>query len=417
MELTNQASVLTPTATPEREPLRLSPTLLPEHRKYSESFRFGQLRLCKKADSGIWRAIYRHPRTGKVTQSSLGTTLKKEAQIHAEQWSAQLTNKKLGVSDGTAPIKSLFDEYFRATKGRNAVETLKRIQSSWHMFDRWLAKVHPTAKLVRHITPSIVRDYQNHRVDDKGVSKRTADNDVANLHTVFRWGEREGLVAKSPFDYSKHGTVQLYDEPPPDLETYSDEEYHLLIKEAERVGDLLIRDMIIVLADTGMRFGELQHLTPEALHWETDPPHIDIRARNGWKPKDPKEKKLIPMSVAVIDVLKRRETTSDGGLLFHNREGNPIAENHTRDRFKALFPAVGIKPGRRLHWHSWRNHYILRCLNAGMAVHHIMRWTGHDSVGMVLHYADVKTRDKDGFNEFRKMPNRDKFGTIALSSS
>ena len=40
--------------------------------------------------------------------------------------------------------------------------------------------------------------------------------------------------------------------------------------------------MIVVLADTGMRFGELAHLTPEASRWDTEPPHIDIRARNGW---------------------------------------------------------------------------------------------------------------------------------------
>jgi integrase len=352
-----------------------------------------------------------------MAERTLGTTLKKEALTQAVQWSAQLTNKKAGVADGTAPIRILFEEYVRAIKGRKAGETLKRIASSRHMLERWLGETHPEVRLVKHITPSIVREFQDHRVANKGVAKRTADNDVANLHTVFKWGEREGLVSKSPFDYSKHGTVQLYDEPQPELDTYSEADYGRLVEESERVGDLLIRDMIVVLADTGMRFGELQHLTPEALHWDTNPPHIDIRARNGWKPKDPKEQKRIPMTAAVVEVLKRREASSDGGLLFHNREGNLIAENHTRDRLKKLFPAAGIKPGRRLHWHSWRNHFVLRCLNAGIAVHHVMRWTGHDSVGMVLHYAEAKTSYQAGFTEFGKLPTRGKNEEVVFSQS
>ena len=166
-----------------------------------------------------------------------------------------------------------------------------------------------------------------------------------------------------------------------------------------------------------MRFGELAHLTPEALRWDTVPPHIDIRARNGWKPKDPKERKRIPMTVACAEVLRRRADVSKGGLLFKNGAGNLIAENHTRDRPKRLFPAVGIKSSRRLHWHSWRNHFVLRCLHAGIAVHHVMRWTGHDSVGMVLHYAEAKTSDQASFSEFAKLPIRGRIGEAGLLPS
>ena len=410
MEVVEQAIIETPVAAPIIEPLRLSPAPEPEKKKFSVTMRYGQLRLRQRADSGVWYAIYKHPRSGKLVERTLTTNLKKEAYRQADILSAQLTSNKVGIADGSVPITMLFEEYFRAIKGRKAPETIKRIESSWHMFEPWLSENHPEANRVKHLTPSIVREYQSHRVDVAGVAKRTADNDVSNLHTVFKWGEREGLVAKSPFDYSQHGTVDLYDEPQSEPDTYSEEEYNKLVKEAERVDDLLIRDMIIVFADTGMRFGELQNLTAEALRWETNPPHIDIRARNGWKPKDPKEKKRIPMSPSVIEVLKRRSGTSDGGLLFRNREGNPIAENHSRDRLKRLFPAVEIKQGRRLHWHSWRNHFVIRCLDAGIPVHHVMGWTGHDSVAMVLHYANARTGDRVAFSEFEKLPKRGKYG-------
>lgn len=394
-------------AIPETEPLRLAfGSKQARRKKFSETCRVGCVRLRKRADSGIWYANYTQPRTGKNTGRTLGTTLKKEALREAENLSEQLHNHKIGVIDGSVPLSVLFDEYFRAISGRKAAETLKRIASSRHMFERWLADLHPNAKYIKHITISIVREFQEYRAVNGNVAKRTVDNDISNLHTVFKWGEREKLVCKSPFDYSRNGNVDLYNEPQQENDTYTEDEYRRLVSEAERSGDFLVRDIIVVLADTGMRFGELANLTPEALHWDTDIPYIDIRARNGWKPKDPKERKRIPMTETVQEVLKRREPVNQNGLIFTNRAGKIIAENHTRDRLKALFPAVGITTGRRLHWHSWRNHFVLRCLNAGIAVHHIMRWTGHDSVGMVLHYAETKISDTMAFGEFSKFPSR-----------
>ena len=68
MELSDHTSVLQSSAIPEVEPLRLVATVGQGKRKFSETFKYGQVRLCKRADSQIWHAVYKHPRTGKVTQ-------------------------------------------------------------------------------------------------------------------------------------------------------------------------------------------------------------------------------------------------------------------------------------------------------------------------------------------------------------
>ena len=38
--------------------------------------------------------------------------------------------------------------------------------------------------------------------------------------TIFKWGEREGLVERSPFNYPQSGTVKLFDEPQRERDTY-----------------------------------------------------------------------------------------------------------------------------------------------------------------------------------------------------
>lgn len=371
--------------------------------KYTESVRYGRIRLMKREDNGYWYAKYRLPDSPKWIEKSLHTALRRDAEKHADVLNSQIINRSLGVADGTIPVTMLLDKFFGAMRGHLNYESEKRFMSSRHMFERWIAEFHPEVKLVKHLHPSLVREYQAYRVAE-GAAKRTVDNDVTNLHTIFRWGEREGLVAKSPFNYSmKSGSVRLYDEPQKKRDTYSVEEYRRLVEEAEKKGDLLIRDMIIVFADTGLRFGELANLTVDALCWTNVPPYIDIRARHGWTPKDPKEQKQIPMTPLVQEVLRRRVGKAKRGLLFPNRNGKVIAENHSRDRLKSLFEAVGISADRRLHWHSWRNYFVLRRLDDGEPIQRIMSWTGHDSESMVIHYAKAQAKEKEGVADFKSV--------------
>jgi len=107
------------------------------------------------------------------------------------------------------------------------------------------------------------------------------------------------------------------------------------------------------------------------------------------------------MTPLVQEVLRRRVATAKRGLLFPNRNGKVVAENHSRDRLQSLFPAVGISPDRRLHWHSWRNYFILRRLDANESLQSIMQWTGHDSESMVIHYAKAKSKEKEGVAKFK----------------
>lgn len=372
--------------------------------KYSKTARFGRVWLGKRADSGVWYLKYRIPKTGKPLERSAGTTSEKEAFREAEIISSQLTNQKIGVADGTIPLTRLQEKYLDAKNGRIKVKSFKRVQTSIVTFMEWLANTHPEVKLTRHLAPETVREFQKQR-EASGVSRRTVNNDIVNLHGMFRWGIRENLVVSSPADYSKKtGSIDQYRLSRNDADVYSEEEYHALVAEAERQGLHLIRDMIVTFAGTGMRYEELAHLWRKHIHWNTAIPTIEVRAHGGWTPKDPAEVKFIPMLPEVQEVVRRRweACKNDDDLLFKNSVGHAVRGNKPRKRLQSLFPAVGIDEHRRLFWHSFRNYFVIRCLKKGVAVPALMKWTGHDSASMVLHYAEVIGAD-DVFAEFRKV--------------
>lgn len=391
-------------AVPTGEPLRIAPAAEADDRKFSESYRYGQLRLRKRAASGIWQAVYKHPRSGEVKEQSFGTPLKKEAEKMAAILSAQLTNGKMGVADGTIPLSLLIEKYFAAKNGRVKAKSYKRVMTTQTRFSAWLGTAHPEVRLARHLTTEIVREYQSHR-QSSGLSSRTVNNDIKNLHSILKWGMKEYLVASSPFDYSdKTGTVDLYTLSHDEADVYSEAEYSALVVEAGRRNLPLIRDLILVFAGTGMRFEELAHLRLKNVHWETPLPTIQVRAQNGWTPKDATEVKNIPMLPEVQEVVRRRMAGRQDreAFLFTNTVDNKVHEGWTLKKLKTLFPAAGIAAERRLFWHSFRNYFVIRCLRKGVAVPAIMKWTGHDSASMVLHYA-AAIQQADVYAEFRKV--------------
>ena len=185
---------------------------------------------------------------------------------------------------------------------------------------------------------------------------------------------------------------------------YTRAERNALVAEAERRGDILIRDLIILFAHTGLRFKEGAELTPASLRCDGRRPSIVVRAvergrrqqrgrREIWSPKHSIEVKCIPMTAEVERMMRKRSRRCKG-YLFQNRAGNKIAGNKTLERLKALFPAVDIDlKTRPLNWHSFRRYFVKTNVEAGVPLHAIMKMTGHDTVQMALEYLNADFDD------------------------
>lgn len=363
------------------------------HRKFGDSYRFGKIRMRKNAENGIWQMKFREPRTGNWMERSTGTTLKREAEDIAGETSRRLIDQTYGNVRGTIPLADLFQKFLEAKQLSLKPRSRTRLGSTITNFNEWISEVSVKIIQAQDVTPERVREFQKYRMETKKRSSRTVDNDIANLCTIFKWAKKEMLVPSNPADYSKAtGRVERIRAAVPPKAVYTHEEVRGLLAEAERRGDDLIRDLIVVYAGTGMRFEEVAHMTPEWLDW-TGQPSITVRAHDGWSPKSKHEVKRIPMLPDVQEVLQRR-SKGCAGFLFKNNAGKGIVERKALDRLKRLFPAVKIDPEKRkLHWHSFRRYFVKRCMEAGAPLNVLMSWTGHDAVSMALEYGRASYED------------------------
>ncbi len=94
---------------------------------------------------------------------------------------------------------------------------------------------------------------------------RTVKNYATAVGSMFAWGQRRQppLVADNPFACGRNGLLRIVGGPTPTqaeeerYQTYTPEQVEALVRQALAAGDVQIAHLIVFLAETGLRFGEL----------------------------------------------------------------------------------------------------------------------------------------------------------------
>ena len=371
--------------------------MVKEESKFIESYKYGRVTLRKYASSGIWQARFFLPYRNKRMEQSTFTTLKKDAEKYVDQYiNPKLFNQSIGIVDDTIPIETLFSKFIESKQPYHKPKSIRRSISTIHIFGDWLKMNHPNLVQFKHINPNIIEEFVRFRIkhvvklSKKTLSKRTIDGDIINLSAIFNWGVNRKLISNNPANYSKGGPISLFRQPEFEKPVFTKQEYKDILAQAQKEGNTLIYDMVIVLANTGMRYGELANLSAESINWNTgSTPSITIRATQDFSPKHKSEVKVIPMLPDVEQVLRKR-CAGMKGKLFINSLGNLVNPNNTRKSFYRIMKIIGIdRRTRPLNWHSWRRYFVKNAVESGVPINNIMKWTGHDTVSMVMHYSST----------------------------
>jgi len=162
------------------------------------------------------------------------------------------------------------------------------------------------------------------------------------------------------------------------------------------------RAMVITQSGLGLRIGELLALRLEDIDWLRRTvrveDQIDRATRERVPPKTPKSRRTLPLpevvSNALAEHIQRFPPAVGTGLLFHTRDGLPLAHDWYANKVFAKAAAkAGMPPGTTPH--ACRHHFATELLAGGMSVIDVAELLGHEDATLVVKTYGHGTPNRD----------------------
>jgi integrase len=264
---------------------------------------------------------------------------------------------------------------FKETQGK-AKRTLDRYRASLDAFGRFLKKQEVCD--VHSITLLVLEGYNEYRTKKEKCDSKTAYNDALTIKNALKWGSRasRGLLRSNPSaDWETPKPIK------PKRRCYTTEEVALMETGVRE----WLRPVIVTLAFTGLRIGELIHLRWVDVDLEKRVLHI--RVQEEWKPKGRRDR-WVPLHPKVEAAIRGQPV---GVNVFMGPNGGRLKENFTlyclkKDQVKLKMPLGDL--------HAFRRFFATTMMKAGVNVESVRQWGGWKSLDTMLRYlADVDVKE------------------------
>jgi site-specific recombinase XerD len=230
-------------------------------------------------------------------------------------------------------------------------------------------------------TPLTVRTFfaglQSHSSSHQHQAYRT-------LKTFFRWAVEAGVLTDNPL----RGFTMRTPKTLPDVRT-EDELRAVLQACPDTLEGARNRTLILVLADAGLRAGELLHLLVE--DWRSADRGLFVRAGKGRKDR---VAFIGPTTTRALRTwLARHPQPALESFLFCDRDGRPLKYRHLVQILHRLSHKAGLPAHRRLHPHALRHFAATSWLRGGAGLDEVRRLLGHESLNTTLRYSSIVGAD------------------------
>jgi integrase/recombinase XerC len=206
------------------------------------------------------------------------------------------------------------------------------------------------------------------------VTQKTIKYELQCLHTFFQWAIKQNYLFTNPTTPVER--FRLSKKTLPKFMTSGDLRKFFATCEAEQ------KRIFSTMLLTGMRKGELEHLTWNDIHFELG--IIFIQAKEGWDPKT--DERIIPISPVLHQILSEQRKHRRSELwVFANKNGNRLS--HLLDKLKLMCKRAGM---RQATLHSLRHSFGAHLRMAGVSLADIADLMGHKDLATTQIYAKVE---------------------------
>ena len=208
----------------------------------------------------------------------------------------------------------------------------------------------------------------------QNVTPKTVNYELQCLHTFFHWAVRQNYLFTNPATSVERFRVSKKTLP----RFMTSQELRKFFEACDVEQRRIFSTMLL----TGMRKGELEHLTWDDIHFELG--IIFIQAKEGWDPKT--DERIIPISPVLHEILREQlgQRRSDKWV-FSNRYGN--RHSHLLDKLKMICRRAAM---RQATLHSLRHSFGAHLRMAGVSLADIADLMGHKDLATTQIYAKVE---------------------------
>ncbi|MDB5349341.1 MAG: hypothetical protein JWN86_588 [Planctomycetota bacterium] len=319
---------------------------------------------------------------GRQHRESLRTTSLKEARRRALQLETELLAGRRREAAKPPTVQEAIEDYLDYLRTeRRAKKTLVKYEGVLTRLATLMAR--RRAASILDVDIAAIDAYRRERVAAKAASK-TVYNDTVVIRQFVNFAISRGRITADPL----RGLKIRKPKPTPQPCWSAEEVERILAASPEPY-----RPALTLLADSGMRVGELRHLTWADTDFDRNVIHV--RPKGDWKPKRG-DQRAIPMTARVRSLLENLShhgpwvvsARLTGG---HPQAGRQLSERRLLQAVKRIVAGLGL----RGHLHTFGHAFISRSLMAGVPEAIVREWVGHvdrDILKLYTHIASAASQ-------------------------
>lgn len=327
---------------------------------------------------GRWYANFQFE--GKQRRQSLKTTSKKEARRRAIRLEAEIMEGRYAKQRKAPAIEQVTGAYVRHLRTESKA---KRTMDKVALVQRRLLDLaeRRKAKSILDVDLAFVDAYRAEAVvrEPKPAAPKTLLNETVIIRQFVNFALSRNMISSDPLRGLKLKKVKSKPQP-----CWTRAQVDSILAAAKPPH----KAALMILAESGMRVGELKWLTWQDVDFERGVLHI--RPKDDWKPKTG-DQRAIPMH-GVRELLTRlprehRWVVTAVPSRQYPSGGRQISESRLLRYLKRVLKRLGLKG----HVHTFRHSFISHALTQGIPEAVVRSWVGHvdeDVMKLYTHIAD-----------------------------
>jgi site-specific recombinase XerD len=320
------------------------------------------VRIYRRKQNGVWYANFQHGK--RQCRESLKTTNKKVAQRLARQIDGKLLDGLWKPAIEAVSLVKTIDLYIEMLRveGR-AVKTMAKYVQVLRRIGEFAAGMK-----ISELTDCDLRfidAYRKKRSAEKAAAK-TKHVEITIFRQLIKFALSRNLLAENPLKGLTNKRPKPTKQP-----CFTPTQTQAILENAPET----VRPSFVILAETGLRFGELAWLTWDDIDFEANT--LCIQPKTGWTTKSG-DQRTMPLSVAAraaLEALPRtwRWVVTMPPSAKYPVEGRQWTERRLLTALKGVLKTLKL-PGKL---HTFRHAFISRALVNGIPLAVLKEWVGH----------------------------------------